>query len=105
MGTSVQFGSPGKQNNHEDMDVGELLGWKPELALKRSVENNSDEVRQRGSSKKRFRQNQMQPGVVVPEPETVMSAKTRQIVEEKMQQLDEVVSQSDLSGPIDESKK
>lgn len=86
------------------MDVGELLGWKPEMALKRAVESKTEDDRGRTSNKKRFRPSQQQPGVVVPEPELAMSAKTRQIVEEKMQQLDQVVTQNDLSGPIDESK-
>ncbi|CAL4125595.1 unnamed protein product, partial [Meganyctiphanes norvegica] len=74
------------------------------MALKRAGGNSAEDERTRISNKKRGGLGSQAPGIVVPEPETVMSAKTRQIVEEKMQQLDEAVSQSDLSGPIDESK-
>ncbi|KAK3865630.1 hypothetical protein Pcinc_028772 [Petrolisthes cinctipes] len=87
------------------MDVGELLSFKPEMAVKRAAEEEEEEKERPG--RKRGRLEVRGLGPLPPTPSSnlgVASAQTRQIVEEKLQELDEQENAEEVDGPLDETK-
>ncbi|XP_047500332.1 beta-catenin-like protein 1 [Penaeus chinensis] len=88
------------------MDVGEILNFKPEMAVKRAAEEEEDEKDRPG--KKRGR---LESRGLGPQPPSshlgslggVASARTRQIVEEKLIEYEEQESSEMTDGPLNES--
>ncbi|XP_071512891.1 beta-catenin-like protein 1 isoform X1 [Panulirus ornatus] len=87
------------------MDVGELLSFKPEMAVKRAQEEEEEERERPGRKRGRLETRGLGPQPPTPTvPPVVTSARTRQIVEEKLQQLEEQEDPDAVEGPLDESK-
>nr|XP_027238649.1 beta-catenin-like protein 1 isoform X1 [Penaeus vannamei]ARE72526.1 beta-catenin-like protein 1 [Penaeus vannamei] len=88
------------------MDVGEILNFKPEMAVKRAAEEEEDEKDRPG--KKRGR---LESRGLGPQPPSshlgslggVASARTRQIVEEKLMEFEEQENSEVTDGPLNES--
>ncbi|XP_063614659.1 beta-catenin-like protein 1, partial [Penaeus indicus] len=88
------------------MDVGEILNFKPEMAVKRAAEEEDDEKDRPG--KKRGR---LESRGLGPQPPSshlgslgvVASARTRQIVEEKLMEYEEQENSELTDGPLNES--
>ncbi|XP_037796261.1 beta-catenin-like protein 1 [Penaeus monodon] len=88
------------------MDVGEILNFKPEMAVKRAAEEEDDEKDRPG--KKRGR---LESRGLGPQPPSshlgslggVASARTRQIVEEKLIEYEEQENSELTDGPLNES--
>lgn len=88
------------------MDVGEILNFKPEMAVKRAAEEEEDEKDRPG--KKRGR---LESRGLGPQPPSshlgslggVASARTQQIVEEKLMEFEEQENSEVTDGPLNES--
>ncbi|XP_064086739.1 beta-catenin-like protein 1 [Macrobrachium nipponense] len=88
------------------MDVGELLHFKPEMALKRGLEEEEEEKERTGRKRGRLEARGLGP---LPPSHLnsvshVTSARTQKIIEEKLMELEETESGEGTDGPLDEVK-
>lgn len=91
-----------------EMDVGELLHFKPEMAVKRGAEEEEEEKER--PNRKRGRLESRGLGPLPPShmnnssASYITSARTQKIVEEKLQQLEEIEEADSVDGPLDDVK-
>ncbi|XP_042873999.1 beta-catenin-like protein 1 [Penaeus japonicus] len=87
------------------MDVGEILNFKPEMAVKRAAEEDDEEKDRPGKKRGRLESRGLgpQPPSHMNSLGGVASAKTRQIVEEKLMELEEQENSELTDGPLNES--